>query len=104
MRLVKKLVKAINQEKRNERVKNLTLVAALGAASGAATALLVAPKSNDINRSLSKLREKALETVEKGKGKVDELVKEGKEKLDSVRLDIMDSKDKLRDIKEVIKG
>src|SRR5665648_227765 len=105
------LVKALNKEKRNERVKGLTLAAALGAAAGAVTALLIAPKSDDINRSLNKLKDKALETVEKGKGKVDELVKEGKDKfeegkdkLDAVRIDIMDGKNNLRDIKEDLKG
>src|SRR5680860_323175 len=118
MHLVKNVVKALNKEKRNERVKGLTLAAALGAAAGAVTALLIAPKSDDINRSLNKLKDKALETVEKGKGKVDELVKEGKDKfeegkdkfeegkdkLDAVRIDIMDGKNNLRDIKEDLKG
>lgn len=111
MHLVKNVVKALNKEKRNKRVKGLTLAAALGAAAGAVTALLIAPKSDDINRSLNKLKDKALETVEKGKGKVDELVKEGKDKfeegkdkLDAVRIDIMDGKNNLRDIKEDLKG
>lgn len=99
------------KEKRNERVKALTLVAALGAIAGAVTALFIAPKSEDINRSLNKLKEKAVETVEKAEGKVDELVKEGKEKfeegknkLDAVKIDILDGKDTLRDIKEDLKG
>lgn len=52
-----------------------------------------------------------METVEKAKGKVDELVKEGKDKfeegknkLDAVKIDILDGKDTLRDIKEDLKG
>lgn len=99
------------KEKRNERVKALTLVSALGAIAGAVTALFIAPKSEDINRSLNKLKEKAVETVEKAEGKVDELVKEGKDKfeegknkLDDVKIDILDGKDTLWDIKEDLKG
>ena len=90
------------KEKRNERVKALTLVSALGSIAGAVTALFIAPKSEDINRSLNKLKEKAVETVEKAEGKVDELVKEGKDKfeegknkLDDVKIDILDGKDTL---------
>lgn len=52
-----------------------------------------------------------METVEKAEGKVDELVKEGKDKfeegknkLDAVKIDILDGKDTLRDIKEDLKG
>ena len=80
MFLVTNVVKAINKEKRNERAKDLVLAAALGAAAGAVAALFIAPKSEDINMSLDTLKEKVLETIEKGKGKVDGLVNEGKQK------------------------
>lgn len=107
---VKSVFKAMNKEKRNERAKSLTLVAVLGATAGAVTALFIAPKSDSINMSLNKLKEKVSETVEKGKGKVDELVKEGKDKLEegkdklhAVRSDIMDGKDNLQELKGNIK-
>jgi len=109
MFLVTDVVKAIKKEKRNDRAKGLALAAALGAAAGAATALFIAPKSEEINMSLDTLKEKVFETVEKGKGKVDELVKEskvkfeeGKDKIDTVRNDIMHGKASVLDTKENI--
>jgi gas vesicle protein len=107
MLLVTNVVKAINKEKRNERAKDLALSAVLGAAAGAVTALFIAPKS--INVSLDTLKEKVVETVEKGKKEVDGLVKEGKDKfgvgkdkLESVRNDIMHGKDSVLDTTETI--
>lgn len=109
MFLVTNVVKAVKKENRNKRAKDLALAAALGAAAGAVTALFIAPKSKEINMSLDTLKEKVLETVEKGKGKVDKLVnegkdrfEEGKDKLDAVRSDIKYGKDHLLDIKETI--
>jgi len=81
----------------------------LGVAAGAVTSLLIAPKSEDINRSLDTLKEKAFKTVEIGKGKVGELVKEskvkfeeGKDKIDAVRNDIMHGKTSVLDTRENI--
>jgi gas vesicle protein len=80
----KEKIKAINKEKRNERAKSLTLAVALGAATGAVSAMLIAPNSESISKSLNKVKDKVSETMQKGKGKVEELIKERKDKIDNV--------------------
>ena len=109
MLLVTNVVKAINKEKRNGRAKDLALAATLGAVAGGVAALFIAPKSEDINTLLDALKDKVLENVEKGKGKVDELVhegknrfEEGKDKLEGVKNDLVHGKDDLLDTKENI--
>ena len=100
---VKKVIKGIKKDRRNERVKSLTLATTLGAAAGAITAMFIAPKSEEINKTLNNVKDKVSDTVEKGKEKVDELIKEGKDKFDAVKKDIKDGKDKLQDTNENIK-
>jgi len=110
MFLIENIIEAINKEKHIDRTKSLFLVVALSAAVGAITALIIAQKSEGINKSINKFTEKALKTLEKGKGKVDEFVQdskdkfaEGKDTFAAVRNDIMDSNDNLLDIKANIK-
>jgi len=94
---VKKVVKAMNKQKRNEQAKNLVLAAAIGAASGAIMVLFIASKSDSINNSLSQIKKRVVDTVEIGKEKVDELVKESKNILEERKNDIKEIKGKLED-------
>ena len=94
---VKKVVKAMNKQKRQERARNLALASAIGAASGAIMALFIAPKSDSINNSLNQIKEKVVDAAVIGKEKVDELVKEGRNMLEERKNDIKEVKGKLED-------
>jgi len=94
---VKKVVKAMNKQKRMERARNLALASAIGAVSGAIMALFIASKSHNINNSLSQIKKKVVDKVEIGKEKVDELVKESKNILEERKNDIKEIKGKLED-------
>ena len=94
---VKKVVKAMNKQKRNEQAKNLVLASAIGAASGAVMALFIVPKSDSINNSLNQIKEKVVDALDIGKEKVDELVKEGRNMLEERKNDIKEVKGKLDD-------
>ena len=94
---VKKVVKAMNKQKRKEGAINLALASAIGAASGAIMALFIAPKSDSINNSLNQIKEKVVDAVVIGKEKVDELVKDGRNMLEERKNDIKEEKGKLED-------
>jgi gas vesicle protein len=94
---VKKVVKAMNKQKRKEQARNLALASTIGAASGAVMALFIAPKSDRINNSLNQIKEKVVEVVEIGKEKVDKLVNEGRNMLEERKNDIKEVKGKLED-------
>ena len=94
---VKKVVKAMNKQKRMERARNLALASAIGAVSGAIMALFIASKSHNINNSLSQIKKKVVDKVEIGKEKVDELAKESKNILEERKNDIKEVKGKLED-------
>ena len=95
MHSVKKVVKAMNKQKREERARNLALASAIGAASGAIMALIIAPKSDSINNSLNQIKEKVVDSVVIGKEKVDDLAKEGRNMLKKRKKDIKEVKGKL---------
>ena len=94
---VKKVVKAMNKQKRKEQARNLALASAIADASGAVMSLFIAPKSDRINNSLNQIKEKVVDVVEIGKEKVDELVKEGRNMLEERKNDIKEVKGKLED-------
>ena len=78
---VKKVVKAMNKQKRKDRARNLALASAIGATSGAIMALFIAPKSDSINNSLNQIKERVVDSAVIGKEKVVDSVVIGKEKV-----------------------
>ena len=100
---VKNVIKAMNKEKREERTRNLLLASALSAVAGAAMALFIAPKSDSINNSLNKVKEKVSEVVVTGREKVEELAKEGKVKFEERKNDIKEGADEGKAKFEAIK-
>jgi len=99
---VKKVVKAMNKQKRKDRARNLALASAIGAASGAIMALFIAPKSDSINNSLNQIKEKVVDSAVIGKEKVVDSVVIGKEKVDDIAKKGRNMfKKRKKDIKEI---
>ena len=100
---VKKVVKAMNKQKRKDGAINLALASAIGAASGAIMALFIAPKSDSINNSLNQIKEKVVDAVVIGKEKVDDLAKDGKNTLDDLAKEgkntLEERKNDMKDVK-----
>ena len=96
---VKKVVKAMNKQKRKDRARNLGIASAIGAASGAIMALFIVPKSDSINNSLNQIKEKVVDSVVIGKEKVDDLAKKSRNMLKKRKKDIKEVKGKLEDIR-----
>jgi gas vesicle protein len=94
---VKKLVKAMNKQKRKDRARNLAIASAIGATSGAIMALFIAPKSDSINNSLNQIKEKVVDSAVIGKEKVYDLSKKGRNMFKKRKKDIKEIKGKLED-------
>lgn len=95
MEKYKKILKAKQKQKRNESVKKITLSVALSAVTGALSALFIAPKSEEINKSLIKAKDAV-------KDKVNTSIEFGKEKVKNI-VDVVEKKiEKTDDMKENI--
>ncbi len=113
MEKYRKLLKTRQKQKRNEKIKKTTLSVALAATAGALSALFIAPKSEEINKSLVKakdtVKDKVNTSIELGKVKVKDIVETVEKKsekaekdVDNIKEDSSEGKEKLNETKNDI--
>lgn len=114
MEKYRKILKTRQKQKRNEEIRKTTLSVALAAVAGAVSALFIAPRSEEINKSLVKakdtVKDKVNTSIEIGKGKAKDIVetiekkaKKTENKVDTIKEDIEELNEAKDDIDKDIK-
>ena len=106
MTILRKIINDKKREQKKYRNKDLTLAMVLGATAGVLTGIAVNSKSDKINKTFKKIKNKTTESMENGKDKLENLLEEKMVDLKNVKIDLKkefkDGKDKAEDTKKVL--
>lgn len=106
MTILRKIINDKKREQKKYRNKDLTLAMVLGATAGVLTGIAVNSKSDKINKTFKKIKNKTTESMENGKDKLEDLLEERMVDLKNIKTDLKkefkDGKDKAEDAKKVL--
>lgn len=106
MTILRKIIKEKKRDQKKYRNKDLTLAIVLGATAGIISGIAVNSKSDKINKTFKKFKNKTTESMENGKDKVEDFFNERMIDLKDIKIDLKkefnEGKDKVEDAKKVL--